>query len=49
MHILAFITEGAVIDRILAHLRRAREAARGSPPDDRPAPPTARRASRGSS
>ncbi len=54
MRILAFITEGAVIDRILAHLRRAREAARGPPargppPDHRPAPPPAPRATRGSS
>jgi len=48
MRILAFITERAVIDRILAHLRRARDAARGPPPDGRPAPPTARRGPRGS-
>ena len=48
MHILAFITEGAVIDRILAHLRRTGDAARGPPPDGRPAPPTARRGPRGS-
>ena len=46
MRILAFVTEGAVIDRILAHLRRAREAARGPPPDRRPAA-LARQAIRG--
>jgi hypothetical protein len=31
MRILAFITEGAVINRILTHLRRARSDARGPP------------------
>jgi len=36
MRIFAFITAGAVIDRILAHLRRAPEAARGPPPDRLP-------------
>jgi len=41
MRILAFITDGAVIDRILAHLRRAREAARDPPPECRHAPLTA--------
>jgi hypothetical protein len=31
MPILAFITEGAVMDRILNHLRRTRAEARGPP------------------
>jgi len=35
MRILAFITEGAVIDRILTHLRRSARG-RGPPPDHRP-------------
>jgi hypothetical protein len=36
MRILAFITEAAVIDRILAHRRRSARG-RGPPPDHRPA------------
>ncbi len=43
MRILAFITEGAVIDRILAHLRRSARG-RGPPPEHRPAAPPPRRA-----
>jgi hypothetical protein len=31
MRIVAFITQRAVIDRILDHLRRGRESARGPP------------------
>ena len=37
MRILAFITEGAVVDQILAHLRRTRSDARGPPSPHRPA------------
>ncbi|MGH7612871.1 MAG: IS91 family transposase [Gemmatimonadales bacterium] len=37
MRILAFITEGAVVDQILAHLRRTRGDARGPPSTHRPA------------
>ncbi len=49
MRILAIITEGAVIDRILAHLRRATRG-RGPPPERRlAAPPPRRAASRVSS
>ena len=49
MRILAFITEAAVIDRILAHLRRATRG-RGPPPERRlAAPPPRRAASRVSS
>jgi hypothetical protein len=39
MRIVAFITQRAVIDRILDHLRRARESARGPPRSPRRAPP----------
>ncbi len=42
MRIVAFITQRAGIDRILDHMRRTREAARGPPPTART---TARRAS----
>lgn len=42
MRILAFITEGAVIDQVLAHLRRTRGDARGPPSTQRPAPRRAR-------
>jgi hypothetical protein len=35
MRIVAFITQRAVIDRILGHLRRARESARGPPSTQR--------------
>ncbi len=38
MRIVAFITQRAVIDRILDHLRRARDSARG-PPKTQPSPP----------
>jgi hypothetical protein len=38
MRIVAFITQRAVIDRILAHVRRARESARGPPRATRRAP-----------
>lgn len=37
MRILAFIIEGAVIDRILAHLRRTRGDAQGPPSTQGPA------------
>ena len=37
MRIVAFITQRAVIDRILGHLRRGRESARGPPSTQRPA------------
>ena len=37
MRIVAFITQRAVIDRILDHLRRGRESARGPPSTQRPA------------
>ncbi|MGH7711953.1 MAG: hypothetical protein ACREOG_11755 [Gemmatimonadaceae bacterium] len=37
MRILAFLTEGAVIDRILAHVRRTRGGARGPPSTQGPA------------
>jgi hypothetical protein len=37
MRIVAFITQRAVIDRILDHLCRTREAARGPPSTQRPA------------
>jgi hypothetical protein len=39
MRIVAFITARAVIDRILDHLRRARDTARGPPRLTRRAPP----------
>ncbi len=45
MRIVAFITQRAVIDRILDHLRRARESARG-PPQAPPSPARRARASR---
>ena len=48
MRILAFITETAVIDRILAHRRRSARG-RGPPPDHQPAASTAWRAPRVSS
>ena len=48
MRILAFITEGAVIDRILPHLRRAQGAARGPPSTHGPARRAAERTARGS-
>ncbi|HEX9565129.1 MAG TPA: hypothetical protein VF981_14195 [Gemmatimonadaceae bacterium] len=35
MRIVAFITQRAVIDRMLDHLRRARESARGPPSTQR--------------
>ena len=45
MRIIAFITQRAVIDRILDHLRRARDSARG-PPKTPPSPARRGRASR---
>ena len=42
MRILAFITEGAVIDRILAHLRRARDTRPGHPTSAVATPTTVR-------
>ncbi len=45
MRIVAFITQRAVIDRILDHLRRARDSARG-PPKRPPRPPRPARTTR---
>jgi hypothetical protein len=46
MRIVAFITQRAVIDRILDHLRRSREAARAPPSAGRTTARAARQSDR---